>query len=225
MDSNHRRRKPADLQSAPVGHLGNLPRGGSRSQSVNASGNSNETDPVVNPLSRSALRLGRGVQPLLGGFFVSTNVPFRTLQAASLRYGRQNVCATQRGSSLATTRGAGDGEERQSPESSGAAKKQLARVWSLRDGRMGRLQGPGAGRVAVPETGTLRRPDGGAEGLRARAPALHLRARAPALLSARTDIVSGISRGSGRWGWPPVRLRGPQRFVPWQDRTGASGRA
>jgi hypothetical protein len=25
MDSNHRRRKPADLQSAPVGHLGNLP--------------------------------------------------------------------------------------------------------------------------------------------------------------------------------------------------------
>src|SRR5215470_7647214 len=27
MDSNHRRRKPADLQSAPVGHLGNLPFG------------------------------------------------------------------------------------------------------------------------------------------------------------------------------------------------------
>ena len=27
MDSNHRRRKPADLQSAPVGHLGNLPAG------------------------------------------------------------------------------------------------------------------------------------------------------------------------------------------------------
>ena len=26
MDSNHRRRKPADLQSAPVGHLGNLPK-------------------------------------------------------------------------------------------------------------------------------------------------------------------------------------------------------
>jgi hypothetical protein len=25
MDSNHRRREPADLQSAPVGHLGNLP--------------------------------------------------------------------------------------------------------------------------------------------------------------------------------------------------------
>ena len=25
VDSNHRRRKPADLQSAPVGHLGNLP--------------------------------------------------------------------------------------------------------------------------------------------------------------------------------------------------------
>ncbi len=28
MDSNHRRRKPADLQSAPVGHLGNLPFAG-----------------------------------------------------------------------------------------------------------------------------------------------------------------------------------------------------
>src|SRR5882672_8677431 len=34
MDSNHRRRKPADLQSAPVGHLGNLPAQSSRKRSA-----------------------------------------------------------------------------------------------------------------------------------------------------------------------------------------------
>src|SRR5438094_542263 len=34
MDSNHRRREPADLQSAPVGHLGNLPLQGVQSLKV-----------------------------------------------------------------------------------------------------------------------------------------------------------------------------------------------
>ena len=30
MDSNHRRRKPAELQSAPFGHSGNCPEGESQ---------------------------------------------------------------------------------------------------------------------------------------------------------------------------------------------------
>ena len=35
MDSNHRRHKPADLQSAPFGHFGNSPLGSFRSDSQN----------------------------------------------------------------------------------------------------------------------------------------------------------------------------------------------
>jgi hypothetical protein len=46
-------------------------------------------------------RLGHRVQPLSGGFLCQRTVPSETSQAASLRYGRQNVCATDRGSSLA----------------------------------------------------------------------------------------------------------------------------
>ena len=37
MDSNHRRRKPADLQSAPFGHFGIYPFGGGRGYTQEAS--------------------------------------------------------------------------------------------------------------------------------------------------------------------------------------------
>ena len=52
MDSNHRRRKSADLQSAPVGHLGNLPA----EPTIQRARDSAKQLALVNPLRRTDKR-------------------------------------------------------------------------------------------------------------------------------------------------------------------------